>query len=91
MSEQFGTRVPLSVLVPVTNEAANLRDCLARISFAQEIVVVDSASTAQALAKEALDAGSIPARACASFTVTSGNRVFVTATEEGALSPARLV
>jgi glycosyltransferase involved in cell wall biosynthesis len=35
----------LSVLVPVKNEAANLRDCLARISFAQEIVVVDSAST----------------------------------------------
>ena len=45
MSEQCSTRVPLSVLVPVKNEAANLHDCLARISFAQEIVVVDSAST----------------------------------------------
>src|SRR6266566_5533626 len=45
MSEQSGTRVPLSVLVPVKNEAANLRDCLASVSFAQEIVVVDSAST----------------------------------------------
>jgi glycosyltransferase involved in cell wall biosynthesis len=45
MSEQSDARVPLSVLVPVKNEAANLRDCLASISFAQEIVVVDSAST----------------------------------------------
>jgi glycosyltransferase involved in cell wall biosynthesis len=33
------------VLAPVKNEAANLRDCLASISFAEEIVVVDSAST----------------------------------------------
>ena len=55
MSEQSGTRVPLSVLVPVKNEAANLRDCLASISFAQEIVVVDSASTdgTQAIAEAA--------------------------------------
>jgi glycosyltransferase involved in cell wall biosynthesis len=45
MSEQPDARVPLSVLVPVKNEAANLRDCLASVSFAQEIVVVDSAST----------------------------------------------
>jgi glycosyltransferase involved in cell wall biosynthesis len=45
MSEQSDARVPLSVLVPVKNEAANLRDCLASVSFAQEIVVVDSAST----------------------------------------------
>ena len=45
MSEQSGARVPLSVLVPVKNEAANLRDCLASVAFAQEIVVVDSAST----------------------------------------------
>ena len=34
MSEQSGTRVPLSVLAPVRNEAANLRDCLASIAFA---------------------------------------------------------
>jgi len=48
-------RVPLSVLVPVKNEAANLRDCLASVSFAQEIVVVDSASTdgTQAIAEAA--------------------------------------
>jgi glycosyltransferase involved in cell wall biosynthesis len=45
MSEQSDVRAPLSVLVPVKNEAVNLRDCLASVSFAQEIVVVDSAST----------------------------------------------
>ena len=33
------------MLVPAKNEAANLRDCLASVSFAEEIVVVDSAST----------------------------------------------
>src|SRR6059058_1100358 len=38
-------RVPLSVLVPVKNEAANLHDCLASVSFAKEIVMVDSEST----------------------------------------------
>jgi glycosyltransferase involved in cell wall biosynthesis len=36
---------PVSVLVPVKNEAGNLRDCLASIAFADEIVLVDSAST----------------------------------------------
>jgi glycosyltransferase involved in cell wall biosynthesis len=45
MSERDKTRVPLSVLVPVKNEAANLRECLAGVAFADEIVVVDSAST----------------------------------------------
>jgi glycosyltransferase involved in cell wall biosynthesis len=45
MSERPNTRVPLSVLVPVKNEAANLRDCLASVACADEIVVVDSAST----------------------------------------------
>jgi hypothetical protein len=40
MSEQLDARLPLSVLVPVKNEAANLRDCLASVSFAYEIVVV---------------------------------------------------
>ncbi len=38
-------KLPLSVLVPVKNEAANLRDCLASVAFADEIVVVDSGST----------------------------------------------
>ncbi|MGH7984479.1 MAG: glycosyltransferase, partial [Candidatus Udaeobacter sp.] len=45
MSERSEARAPLSVLVPVKNEGANLRDCLASVSFAEEIVVVDSAST----------------------------------------------
>jgi len=45
MNGQSDAPAPLSVLVPVKNEAANLRDCLASVSFAQEIVVVDSAST----------------------------------------------
>jgi glycosyltransferase involved in cell wall biosynthesis len=45
MSEQSDARVPLSVLVPVKNEAANLRECLASVSFAQQVVVVDSGST----------------------------------------------
>jgi glycosyltransferase involved in cell wall biosynthesis len=37
-------RIPLSVLIPVKNEASNLPDCLESVSFADEIVVVDSAS-----------------------------------------------
>ena len=45
MSERSDSRAPLSVLVPVKNEAANLRDCLASVSFAREIVVIDSGST----------------------------------------------
>ena len=55
MSERSDARAPLSVLVPVKNEAANLRDCLASVSFAQEIVVVDSGSTdgTQAIAEAA--------------------------------------
>jgi hypothetical protein len=39
MSEQSDARLPLSVLVPVKNEAANLPGCIASVSFAQEIVV----------------------------------------------------
>ena len=45
----------LSVLIPVKNEAANLRACLATVSFADEIVVVDSQSSdrTQEIAAEA--------------------------------------
>jgi glycosyltransferase involved in cell wall biosynthesis len=55
MSERSDARTPLSVLIPVRNEAANLRDCLASVSFANEIVVVDSGSTdsTQAIAEAA--------------------------------------
>jgi hypothetical protein len=77
MNGQSNARVPLSVLVPVKNEAVNPVDCLASVSFAQEVVVVDSASTdgyassgrsswnsgsAQALAKEIRNEGSIPSK-----------------------------
>lgn len=55
MSERSDAQVPLSVLVPVKNEAANLAGCLASVSFAQEIIVVDSGSTdaTQAIAEAA--------------------------------------
>jgi glycosyltransferase involved in cell wall biosynthesis len=39
------TKVPVSVLVPIRNEAANLRRCLDSIRWADEIFVVDSQST----------------------------------------------
>ncbi len=45
MRERSDAQAPLSVLVPVKNEAANLAGCLASVSFAGEIVVVDSGST----------------------------------------------
>jgi len=41
MSERPDAQVPLSVLVPVQDEAANLRECLAGVSFAKEIVVIE--------------------------------------------------
>jgi glycosyltransferase involved in cell wall biosynthesis len=55
MSQRSDARALLSVLVPVKNEAANLQECLASVSFAQEIVVVDSDSTdgTQAIAEAA--------------------------------------
>ena len=42
--------VPVSVIVPVKNEAANLRRCLASVSWADEIWVVDSQSTDSTIA-----------------------------------------
>ena len=41
----MSTRVPVSVIVPIKNEAANLPRCLASVKWANEILVVDSAST----------------------------------------------
>ena len=38
-------RIPLSVIIPVKNEELNLPACLASVSFADEIWVVDSGST----------------------------------------------
>ena len=37
--------VPISILIPIKNEAANLPRCLASVSWADEIFVVDSQST----------------------------------------------
>jgi glycosyltransferase involved in cell wall biosynthesis len=38
-------RAPISVLIPVKNEAANLPACLASVCFCADVVVVDSGST----------------------------------------------
>jgi glycosyltransferase involved in cell wall biosynthesis len=38
-------RVPVSIIVPIRNEAENLPRCLASVSWADEILVVDSHST----------------------------------------------
>ncbi len=38
-------RCPISILIPAKNERANLRACLESCRFADEVVVVDSAST----------------------------------------------
>jgi glycosyltransferase involved in cell wall biosynthesis len=39
------SRVPVSVLVPIRNEAENLPRCLRSVQWADEIFVVDSQST----------------------------------------------
>jgi glycosyltransferase involved in cell wall biosynthesis len=41
----MNARVPVSVIVPIKNEAANLPRCLASVKWAGEIFVVDSQST----------------------------------------------
>ena len=38
-------RVPVSILIPIKNEASNLPRCLAAVAWADEIFVVDSQST----------------------------------------------
>ena len=38
-------KVPVSILIPIKNEAANLRRCLASVAWADEVFVVDSIST----------------------------------------------
>lgn len=47
--------VPVSILIPIKNEAANLPRCLASVTWADEIFVVDSNSTdgSQAIAEKA--------------------------------------
>ena len=43
-------KVPVSVMVPIRNEAANLKRCLDSVKWADEIFVVDSQSTDGAIA-----------------------------------------
>jgi glycosyltransferase involved in cell wall biosynthesis len=38
-------QVPVSVIVPIKNEAGNLRRCLGSVNFGDEIFVVDSQSS----------------------------------------------
>lgn len=45
MSKRDGGRETLSALVITANEERNIRDCLASLAFADEIVVVDSGSS----------------------------------------------
>lgn len=48
-------KIPVSVIIPIRNEAHNLPRCLASVAWADEIFVVDSASTdgSQKIASEA--------------------------------------
>ena len=54
MTSQRSTPVPVSVIVPIKNEAGNLPRCLGSIAWADEIFVVDSESTdgSQRIAEE---------------------------------------
>jgi glycosyltransferase involved in cell wall biosynthesis len=47
------SRVPVSVIVPVKNEAANIERCLRSVQWADEIFVVDSNSTDDTLERAA--------------------------------------
>jgi glycosyltransferase involved in cell wall biosynthesis len=46
-SHRIGKKTPVSVLLPVKNEAENLRQCLPSLAWADEICVVDSQSNDQ--------------------------------------------
>jgi glycosyltransferase involved in cell wall biosynthesis len=52
--DKSAARVPVSVIVPIKNEAKNLPRCLASVGWADEIFVVDSQSTdgSQRIAEE---------------------------------------
>lgn len=46
----FMDKIPVSIIIPIRNEEANLPRCLASVSWADEIVVVDSQSTDKSVA-----------------------------------------
>jgi glycosyltransferase involved in cell wall biosynthesis len=50
MSSLSPPKVPVSVLIPIRNEASNLPRCLASVAWADEVFVVDSQSTDNSLA-----------------------------------------
>ncbi|HTO03917.1 MAG TPA: glycosyltransferase family 2 protein [Opitutus sp.] len=43
-------KIPVSILIPIRNEEANLPRCLASVAWAEEIIVVDSQSTDRSVA-----------------------------------------
>ena len=45
--DTLSAKAPVSVIVPVKNEADNLRRCLPALSWADEVIVVDSQSSDQ--------------------------------------------
>lgn len=51
-------RVPLTVIIPTLNEAANIVDCLASVSWAGEVIVADGGSEDDTLAR-ARQAGAV--------------------------------
>ncbi len=57
-------RLPLTVLIPTLNEARNLRDCLASVSWADEILVVDSLSTDDTVAIATAAGARVIVQAC---------------------------
>ena len=65
-------RVPVSVLLPIKNEAANLARCLDSIKWADEIFVVDSQSTDEslAIAREYHDPNTEPEKNCDHYDLT---------------------
>ena len=46
----FMHKIPVSILIPIRNEEANLPRCLASVAWAEEVIVVDSESTDRSVA-----------------------------------------
>lgn len=72
-------RLPLTVVIPTLNEAANIADCVASARFADEILVADAGSTDDTVAR---------ARA-AGATVLEGTGPTIAAQRNAAIAHAR--